>query len=133
MSRFRVLKFEAFLILPLLVAGLALVACNGDDDDDAVAGVTAEAATPVAETEANVEVRDDAFEPQEIVVREGTNVVWVWRGEHEHSVRGTEPDFKSEVQAEGSFEYTFDFSGRYPYHCEVHGPDVMSGVIVVVP
>lgn len=132
MSRFRALKFEAFLILPLLIAGLALAACNGDDDD-AVAGVSPEAETPAAETEANVEVLDNEFSPMDLTVRAGTTVVWVWRGEDEHSVRGTEPSFASDVQAQGSFQYTFDFPGRYPYHCEVHGPSVMSGMITVVP
>jgi plastocyanin len=131
-SRSRALKFEVLLVLPLLLAGLALVACNGDDDDD-VAAVPGEVRTPVPETDANVEVLDNEFSPGILTVRAGTTVAWVWRGENEHSVRGTEANWVSPVQRQGSFEFTFDFPGEYSYSCEVHGAAVMSGIINVTP
>ena len=34
-------------------------------------------------------------------------------------------------QTSGSYDFTFDEEGTWEYHCSVHGPEAMSGVVLV--
>jgi len=39
----------------------------------------------------------------------------------------------SPVPTRAVFQFIFEFAGRYPCHCEVHGTLVVPGVIIVSP
>lgn len=108
--------------LAALVLTFGLVAC-GDDDDTADNG----SATPPAPTTHNVDVDDNFFDPEEIEIAVGDTVNWEWVGSEPHNVVGD--DFSSDIQQEGSFEYTFDEAGTYQYTCTIHPG--MDGVVEV--
>ena len=67
------------------------------------------------------------FEPDQIDIAVGDTVNWEWVGNEPHNVVGD--DFSSEIQQEGSFEYTFEEEGTYQYTCTIHPG--MDGVVEV--
>jgi plastocyanin len=84
-----------------------------------------------------VVMRNFVFEPREITVPIGTTVDWI-DTEGKHAVqfdddgRTAEPEDALDVG--GSASRTFQTSGRYPYHCAVHGGaggQGMSGGVIV--
>jgi plastocyanin len=81
---------------------------------------------PVANVTA-VAVRDNQFAPRAIKVPAGTTVTWEWQGNNQHNVVGD--DFKSPVQTDGEFTYTFADPGVYDYECTLHFG--MNGEVVV--
>jgi plastocyanin len=76
-----------------------------------------------------VEVDDNVFVPDEVVVTAGTEVRWEWVGRAAHDVEGE--GFESDIQVEGSFTHTFDAPGTFPYVCTLHPG--MDGTVYVVP
>lgn len=86
-------------------------------------GVGPPAGSPV------VEVNDNVFRPEELVVEAGTEVRWEWRGRAAHDVSGD--GFESEIKVEGEFRHAFDEAGTYPYVCTLHPG--MEGTVYVVP
>ncbi|MGH3649946.1 MAG: plastocyanin/azurin family copper-binding protein [Acidimicrobiia bacterium] len=100
----------------------------------AVAAVTAALATdsetvadPVATN--TVLVDDNRFAPTAIEVETGTTVTWTWVGENTHDVVA-EGLFQSNLQAEGSFTYSFSEPGKVSYVCTIHPG--MKGTVTVV-
>jgi len=85
--------------------------------------------------QAEVEVVDSAFEPEELEVSVGTTVVWTHTGSLPHTVTADGGAFDSGDMSSGdTFEYTFEEPGTYPYYCTYHGGEGgegMSGVITV--
>jgi plastocyanin len=75
-----------------------------------------------------VTIQDLAYTPQTLTVQAGATVTWVWRdGAIAHDVKGD--DFRSKVQAEGTFRHRFTQPGTYNYLCTLH-PN-MTGTIEV--
>jgi len=73
------------------------------------------------------------FTPPAITVSTGTTVTWEWEGPN-HNVVAQDPEttFNSgEPQSSGTFEYTFENAGGYPYLCEPHSFQ-MKGYVTVV-
>jgi plastocyanin len=102
----------ALAVLAVLVTG-----CGGGEDPAA--------APPVATSQVSVE--DNVFTPVSAQVDPGTTVTWTWAGDNQHNVVGD--GFSSELLREGTFTYTFDQPGEFPYRCTLHGG--MRGVVVV--
>ena len=74
-----------------------------------------------------------------VTVRDGDTVRWVWDQNHpiKHDVVsgvGREPDhlFRSPLQSQGTYEYTFTDDGEYDYFCSVPEHTTMVGRITVV-
>lgn len=85
-----------------------------------------------------VRVASGAFDPAEITVKVGQTVRFAWVGGSHSVVSGTSctPDgrFRSGApQAGGTFEHKFETPGSYPYYCEPHCAEGMTGEIVVEP
>lgn len=87
-----------------------------------------------------VAVVDTAFDPAEISVTAGSEVVWNQTGRQPHSVTATEGEFDSspdcsplEVEAclgeGGRFSHTFD---TFHFYCRVHGLPDGTGTVGVV-
>jgi plastocyanin len=74
-----------------------------------------------------VAVRDYEFEPASLTVETGATVTWVWEGRAPHDVVGQ--GFESKDQSSGTFRYTFDEPGTYPYECTIH-PGMEGGIVV---
>eukprot|EP00600_Ochromonadales_sp_CCMP1393_P001522 CAMPEP_0174989778 /NCGR_PEP_ID=MMETSP0004_2-20121128/20924_1 /TAXON_ID=420556 /ORGANISM="Ochromonas sp., Strain CCMP1393" /LENGTH=586 /DNA_ID=CAMNT_0016243251 /DNA_START=85 /DNA_END=1846 /DNA_ORIENTATION=- len=60
----------------------------------------------------------------------GDTVKWTWTDSNAHTVRSTAAGFNSGSMTSGSFSYTFNTVGTFPYDCELHPS--MQGVIEVV-
>lgn len=79
------------------------------------------AGDPVATT--SVSVRDNFFEPPNIIVSPGATVTWTWQGSLVHNVvwvGSALPD--SPDQATGTFQATMPSSaGTHAYFCTFHG------------
>ena len=113
-------------LLPLAVAalGLAAAGCGAS-----VSQPTGEATTR-ALPHGYVIVKHMAFTPQNLTVRAGDTVTWVWEdGLVPHNV--TFQGFASSIQSSGTWKHTFDTPGTYSYRCTLHYN--MVGTVVVQP
>ena len=71
----------------------------------------------------NVTLKNQRFNPADIVIRAGQTVTWTWDdGDVAHDVRSADDDEKygSKVQTSGTFTHTFARPGTYPYFCSIH-------------
>jgi plastocyanin len=80
---------------------------------------------------------DNRFEPQQIEVAPGTEVVWVNRGRNDHDLISDSAAEFGAVAADfkpgDEYRFVFNEPGEYPYHCTIHGTAEigMIGTIVV--
>lgn len=100
---------------------LTLAACGSGDSSS-----SSEASCTKADEPA-VDVVDNAFEPETLCVKPGTEVTWTWTGKQPHNVVGE--GVTSELQKEGTFTHTFPARGTFEYRCTVHAG--MNGKVVV--
>jgi plastocyanin len=132
-------------LLGLVIAAVLLLgfaAGCGDSDDDE--GATTTEASADAPPESNAEdgggtgdavtISDFSFEPEDLTVSSGTTVTWTnSEGEPVHTVTsddGAPADFDSDdVDPGGTFEFTFEEAGEYPYVCKIHAS--MNGTVTV--
>ena len=69
----------------------------------------------------NVEIKNFAFNPQNINILQGTTVVWTNNDGLDHTVTSDTGIFDSGAIAPGqTFEWTFNESGTFDYHCSFH-------------
>ena len=81
-----------------------------------------------------VKVRDNSFQPQQILVDVGDTVTWKGGGFRPHTVTSDTKLFDSgRMSSSDEFSFTFRKKGKYYYHCTLHGAAKkgMWGVIVV--
>ena len=75
-----------------------------------------------------VSIRDNYFDPADIVVSPGTTVEWVNEGQNPHSVVADNGMFDSGLLYPGEFyQVTFEGSGTVTYHCS---PEMTGSVTV---
>ena len=74
---------------------------------------------------------DMAFDPSTLEIAKGDTVQWTNKMGMEHTVSSDDgSSFDSEeIAPNGTFSYTFDTSGSFPYHCKIH--EFMTGTITV--
>ncbi len=76
------------------------------------------------------------FQPKTITIQAGTSVDWV-NTQGVHTVDSDQGAFKSSTLGSGgTFQYTFNRPGVFPYHCDFHGSSGgagMAGRIIVRP
>lgn len=110
----------------VLIGGVGLSSC-GKDEVELVEGVTE-----------NVDAVDNSFQPDELTVQAGTEVVFTNRGRNDHNVVPVDDDqgwdiavddFKPGTEAADAF----DEPGTYDYFCSIHGTATagMTGTITV--
>lgn len=129
------------------LVGLALVfsgaACSREEARDTAADVYDEAKEGAEEAanraedvinDRTVSIKEIAFHPKERTVKIATEVTWPNLDAVTHTVTAENGAFDS-GNIEGGKEFSFRFTqaGSYPYHCEIHGKERMSGTIVVEP
>ena len=87
-----------------------------------------------APSQSTVSISDFAFKPASLTVKKGTTVTWTNQDDVQHSVvpdAGDNSDFEGgPLLAKGeTYEWTFDNTGTYEYHCGPHPQ--MTGTVVV--
>jgi Icc protein len=71
-----------------------------------------------------------AFAPKELTVKAGSTVDWTNKDDTPHTVTSDDGAFASPVMdTDQRFQFTFQKSGRFPYHCKLH--PTMTGVVLV--
>jgi plastocyanin len=79
---------------------------------------------------ARVEIRDNQFAIQRLVIRPGTTVVWVNQGNLPHTATSDTGVWNSPLLSRGeSYSRVFNEPGEFAYHCTPH--PFMTAVIVV--
>jgi len=82
--------------------------------------------SPVIENQ--IIIKNFAFSPSVLTVREGTTVIWVNEDSVPHSIKSDV--FNSEIfNKGGSFQFRFDNTGTYDYICGLH-PSMKGRVVV---
>lgn len=106
-------------LIGMVLLTLVLTACaNGPSSE-----------TPPISDSPTVYLRDMAFEASHVTIEAGDTVTWIWDdGDIDHDVSGD--GFKSEIQSEGEYSFTFDTPGTYDYICTLH--PMMKGRVSVV-
>lgn len=94
---------------------LALAACGDSTEPQAGTAVT---------------VKDNEFEPRNLLVTPGQTVTWTWNGSNPHTVTFASGGPNSTQMTTGTFQRQFPAAGTFNYTCVVHG-SAMSGVITV--
>ena len=96
----------------------------------AVAGEMKDASTGNAK-ENKIEIKDFAFNPQNITVKSGEKITWINRDEEPHTVVSVEKQFKKSTALDTDQEFTVvaGSPGTYSYFCSVHPK--MTGTIIV--
>jgi plastocyanin len=80
---------------------------------------------------------DNRFEPQDLEIAAGTEVVWVNRGRNDHDlISDSDAEFgavAADFKPGDEYRFVFTEPGEYPYHCTIHGTAEigMIGKIVV--
>ena len=113
------MRIVTLLALPIAAAALA---CGGDD------GPTGNGNTP----DGDILVQNNFFTPANFEATAGESVVWAWNsGGVLHNVTFEDGAPASPDQGSGTFSRTFTVAGEYPYHCTIHGAQVMNGTVTV--
>lgn len=84
----------------------------------------------------DVAMRDNFFQPAQIIVDAGTTLTWANQGQATHSATPDDGEAwdEAEVASGGIFSVRFDEPGEYPYHCRFHGSaggGGMAGTVIV--
>jgi plastocyanin len=135
-------------VAAISVASFALSSCSSDDGTENAAGTTqggdgATATTSAVTVPANGESMtvlavDNSFQPDELTVAAGTEVVWENNGRNDHNIIPENENAAWRVDTEdfepgASASHVFNRAGTYRYYCSIHGTiDAgMPGVIIV--
>jgi len=71
------------------------------------------------------------FVPDALTVTVGTTVTWTNDDTVAHTVTADDGSFDSGMIAPGgTFSFTFNTAGTYPYKCTVHLPDMIGTITV---
>lgn len=102
-------------IAALLLNGLAVASARGGDEQP---------------TRVAVIIENYAFEPDPVIIKTGSTVVWTNRDEVLHTVVSNEKLFSSpELEVNRSFQFTFKKAGTFAYFCSLH-PEMKGKVVV---
>lgn len=125
------MKKVVFMAAAVLLSGAALIvlascgsSSGGNNDGQAVT---------MTGPNAQVVMKDIAFDPPVIAIQTGTTVTWSNEDSVTHTVTATGGAFDSGRQDPGkNFGYTFNSAGTYDYACTIH-PQMKGQVIVTGP
>jgi plastocyanin len=119
----------------LAVSAVIASACgsSGTSAPAASAAPAAPAAPAAAAAATSIDIQGFKF-PANIDAAKGTKVTWTNKDSTKHTVTsGTRPNkdgkFDGQLDAAGTFSFTFTDAGTYPYFCSIHSS--MNGTITV--
>ena len=120
------------LLAALFALSLVLAACGDDDGGDGgtEAADDGGGGSGEAECDADVCASGSQFAPTEVSISAGEEVSWTNLDSIEHTVTADDGAFDSGDVGEGdSFGFTFESSGDFGFHCEIHPS--MTGTVSV--
>jgi plastocyanin len=111
------------ILIVLLVPCIAVCGCTSYSPS--VPPATTQTQVPGATT---VTIQNFAFNPASITVPKGTTVTWVNQDTTDHTIvndaQGSTAQgalfTSNSLSRGGSYSYTFENPGTYPYHCSIH-------------
>ncbi len=130
------------------VGALALAAaCGGSSSTDPGGGNTP---PPPGNSVVDVTIQDFSFSPSTVTIKVGTAVRWTNSGPSSHTTTsdvgvwdsgtlsppGGGGGYSGGGSPGGSFSFTFEEAGSYPYHCTLHPPadfPGFTGTVTVSP
>ena len=85
-----------------------------------------------------VKVKENIFKPDEVTIKKGDRVRWLWRGDDQHNVAIKKPGTnkvvrRSALKIDGKFVHEFGKTGTWRVLCEVHPRKMRMQVIVRTP
>ena len=91
------------------------------------------ASESAAQATVNIEMRDNAFAPQNVTVNVGDTVVWTHMGQNPHDATAKNGAFSSprRMMNGQTFSWTATAPGTYDYVCTIHEARGMVGTITV--
>ena len=107
----------------VVVAGVLAFAGGGDDGPERSSGM--DPPVVITGTSAAVEIVDNRFKPQDIIISPGTTVTWTNNGSLPHDVTEQKAEdqrtFASDTMSKGdTFVRKFETAGDYYYYCTIH-------------
>lgn len=101
--------------------------CSKDSPDDTTTGNNPGSNGPGTN---EVWIQGMSFTPSSITVSAGTTIKWTNKDATAHTVTSNNGSFDSgNVASNGTYSYTFNTAGSFPYHCTLH-PNMTATVIV---
>lgn len=86
--------------------------------------------TPSPAAQISVSIANFAFAPAPLTVKKGTKVTWTNQDSVGHTATGdSDGPASSLLNQGGSYSFTFDTVGTFPYHCSPH--PFMKGTVTV--
>ncbi len=117
--------------MPALIVALAMFlivpACGDDNPTDTGGGAF----------DGTITLSGTSFSPSSATIKAGESVTWVWSGGTHSVTNGTDPNlpetrlFDEGPKSSGSFTFTFNTPGTYPFFCRPHFTMGMKGTITV--
>ena len=125
MGRVAGLRGISFLASVCIGAAILLTACSGPKQSNA-------GNVPAGNGTAQVVAAAREFQPGILTIPVGTTVTWINHGGDAHTVTSSDGLFFGSLgPIHGSYSFTFNQTGRFEYHCDIHDYAVMAGVVVV--
>jgi plastocyanin len=77
-----------------------------------------------------VNIENMTFSKSTLTVKIGTTVTWTNNDSFAHTVTSDTGVFNSSSLSKGgTFQYTFNTAGTFPYHCSIH-PNMIAEIVV---
>lgn len=121
-------KQSIAILCLLLLLSVFIAGCKSND-----IGTNSTGSSPGSN---EVWMQNNMFNPASLSVSVGTTVQWTNKDNVIHTVTSGTPGSPSglfdsgNIEANGTYSYTFSTAGTYQYYCRVHAP-MMAGTIVV--
>lgn len=123
-------RLRTIILTAVVVAGLSIFGCGGDDDDDNP--VNPGGGTP-ADVTINIvgQAGSSSYSPSPDTVSVGQTVAWHNIDSMPHTATADGGDFDTDAIGAGgtSAKVTMSTVGSFPYHCDLHSG--MTGILVV--
>jgi plastocyanin len=77
---------------------------------------------PTNQAPNTVNIQNYSFNPPNLTVKKGTTVTWTNNDSTTHTVTSDSGNVlnSTEIAPGGTFQFTFNDTGNFPYHCTIH-------------